>query len=284
VGILVPILSNPYFVEIINAIEKILTERGIYAYICDCKGSVELEQKYTEELLMRNVDALMVIETSTMNTKHNYFLSRKFDCPVILINQHTRPYGDNYIVRCDQKPGLAAFLEEVRRNNLFPFLLLISSADIYSYKLKEDIFLEWKAAWKISGKKAGIYKIEKPFHGDDDNDKSVIRAYNAAKEILSSASRPRSILAGNDLKAWGVLAAARELGIQVPRQLAVAGVDNTFLSKINALSLGAVDLRMDDLGTMAAELYLEIKTNPTAKHRKIRVIPSQYTPPASTIP
>jgi LacI family transcriptional regulator len=136
VGILVYGLTDPYYAEIIDAIENILVPQGIYPYICDCKNNTDAEKKYTDELLRRNVDALIVIETISFNTKNNYFIQNSFDCPVILINQHLKPYGDAYIVSCDQAPGIIGAFEYVRENKLFPFLLLLRGPDSYSFTSK----------------------------------------------------------------------------------------------------------------------------------------------------
>lgn len=52
-----------------------------------------------------------------MNTAENYFLNKQFKCPIILINQHIEPFGDNYVVRCDQEPGVWEMFEMDIRNN-----------------------------------------------------------------------------------------------------------------------------------------------------------------------
>lgn len=53
-----------------------------------------------------------------------------------------------------------------------------------------------------------------------------LEAANAARDLLSARDRPTAILCGNDLVALGVLKAARELGLRVPEDVAVAGFDD----------------------------------------------------------
>jgi LacI family transcriptional regulator len=236
-----------------------------------------LEKEYTQELIRRNIDALFVIETPSVNSigksLSNYFVNTQFDCPVILINQHVKPYGDNYVIRCDQKPGIMGVLEQVQARQLFPFLLfIIYTEEYYSYLYKEKLFMDWKRKNRLSDKEAGICKVRK-LHSADNED-TVWQTCEMAKDVLISV-RPRSILAGNDLMATGILTAARELSIRVPEDLALVGVDNTYLSRISAPPLSSIDLRMKDVGTMAAELYLELKKNPKKKQAKVHVIPSR---------
>lgn len=51
-------------------------------------------------------------------------------------------------------------------------------------------------------------------------------AQRAAQELLKLPRRPTAIMAGNDLMALGVMQAAGDLGLEVPRDLAVVGFDD----------------------------------------------------------
>jgi LacI family transcriptional regulator len=274
VGILISLHTNPYFIDIINSIERVLARQGTYIYLCNCENNLALEREYTQELLRRNIDALMVIETPSLNTQDNYFLNNKFSCSVILINQHLEPYGDNYVIRCDQTQGINAVFEYVKENKIFPFLLFMCSEDNYSYNLKEELFKKWRRKNGYTEKKARIIKARELL--DANNEKAVWKTYKIAREILGAPRRPRAILAGNELMAMGILTAARDLSIPVPGELTVIGVDNTYLSRISCPPLSTVDLRMNDVGTLAAELYLEIKNKPEKEHPRIQVIPSRF--------
>jgi LacI family transcriptional regulator len=84
-------------------------------------------------------------------------------------------------------------------------------------------------------------------------------AYKAALEILAdSATRPPAIFCSTDDQAIGLLRAARELRIDVPGELAVAGFDDikeaaladppltTVASDRPGMARAAVDLVLDD--------------------------------------
>lgn len=55
--------------------------------------------------------------------------------------------------------------------------------------------------------------------------------YSCARKLLSSTEPPTAIFASNDPMATGVLSAAHEMGLEVPRQLSVAGYDDTPLAR-----------------------------------------------------
>ena len=203
------------------------------------------------------------------------FIQNKFDFPVILINQHLKPYGENYIVRCDQKPGITEVFEKVKQQELYPFVLFIPAEKSYSYIYKERLFENWRKKNKLDKEKARCIKLEKIL--DPNNEKSVWNSYEEAKTLFKTF-RPRSILVGNDLLALGVLAAAREHGIKVPQDLSIAGVDNNIFSRISIPALSTIDLRTNEIGTMAAQLYYVIKKNPSAEQEQILTLPSFFSP------
>ncbi|MGV3549580.1 LacI family DNA-binding transcriptional regulator [Rhizobium sp.] len=80
--------------------------------------------------------------------------------------------------------------------------------------------------------------------------------YRAGREVLSRDKRPTAIFAGTDNVAFGVIQAAYELGIELPRHLSLAGYDNTQTGSLGPLSLTSVDQNPHEIGTLAAEMLL----------------------------
>ncbi|HUW65304.1 MAG TPA: LacI family DNA-binding transcriptional regulator [Spirochaetia bacterium] len=77
-------------------------------------------------------------------------------------------------------------------------------------------------------------------------------AIPAAKKLLTLSVRPTAIFAGNDLMAYGVIHAARELCIEVPRDLALVGFDDIELASMVTPALTTVHQPRLEIGSMAA--------------------------------
>lgn len=77
----------------------------------------------------------------------------------------------------------------------------------------------------------------------------------AASAMLRAAHRPTAIFAGSDEMAFGVLAAAADLGVRVPEDLSVIGVDDHEWSE----SYGLTTMRQDpyEQGRTAARIVLD---------------------------
>jgi LacI family transcriptional regulator len=81
--------------------------------------------------------------------------------------------------------------------------------------------------------------------------------YQAALRLLRMLPRPTAIFACNDLMAFGVLQAARELGLRCPEDLSIAGFDSLEFTKFTDPSLTSVYQPGYQVGATAARLLLQ---------------------------
>ncbi|GGM48323.1 LacI family DNA-binding transcriptional regulator [Dactylosporangium sucinum] len=80
----------------------------------------------------------------------------------------------------------------------------------------------------------------------------------AARELLARAEPPTAVVCGDDRLAAGVLRAAHERGIRVPRDLSVAAFDVAGLGAFTRPDLTVVRHRWAELGHHAAAVLLEL--------------------------
>jgi len=102
--------------------------------------------------------------------------------------------------------------------------------------------------------------------------------YQAARRILEEKERPTAIFAANDQMAFGAIYAARQVGLQVPRDLAVVGFDNIPLSSYFVPPLSTIEIPMYSLGAKAMEMLTNLiseKKIPRIKWFKTRLIPRE---------
>jgi DNA-binding LacI/PurR family transcriptional regulator len=81
--------------------------------------------------------------------------------------------------------------------------------------------------------------------------------YRAGLALLASPERPTAVFAVNDMAALGALSAAEELGLTVPRDLSLAGYDDTPAARLRAVGLTSVDNASREAGRAAARLLAE---------------------------
>lgn len=81
--------------------------------------------------------------------------------------------------------------------------------------------------------------------------------YLMAKKLLSSGHKATALFCANDLTAIGAMKAAAELGINVPDQLSVIGIDDIETSQYTTPMLTTIHIPMEELGIMTAKILID---------------------------
>jgi DNA-binding LacI/PurR family transcriptional regulator len=90
---------------------------------------------------------------------------------------------------------------------------------------------------------------------------SLEQARQVAAELLNLSVPPTAIFAATDLQAMGVIMVARQMGLNIPADLAVMGFDNLDMAEL--MELTTIQQPLDESGRVAVRLLLERITSPT---------------------
>ena len=104
-----------------------------------------------------------------------------------------------------------------------------------------------------------------------EGDWSASSAYQATLELMKLKQAPTAIFAQNDRMALGALRAARDLGLSVPDQLAVIGLDDMPLASYFDPPLTTMRQDMFGIGRTAAQLLVRAVEQPQVKRQQLRV-------------
>jgi DNA-binding LacI/PurR family transcriptional regulator len=80
----------------------------------------------------------------------------------------------------------------------------------------------------------------------------------AARRLLALPDRPTAIFAGNDLVAFGVYQAAREIGLRIPGDLSVVGFDDLPVTALMDPPLTTVHQPLAEMAVAATEMALAL--------------------------
>lgn len=110
-------------------------------------------------------------------------------------------------------------------------------------------------------------------------DFTVQAGMQAARELLQRQLEPGqtkldAIVAANDLLAIGAIHAAVELGLSIPRDLAVIGIDDIAFADTFNPPLSSVSLGSAQRGRLAARLLLDRLANPLKSPQRLTVDPT----------
>lgn len=106
--------------------------------------------------------------------------------------------------------------------------------------------------------------------------------YAFGRRLLADpATAPTALVCSDDTMAVGILAAARELGVQVPESLSIVGFGD--LGTFTTPALSSVRMDIVTSGRIAVQLLQERIANPTLPPRSV-VLPTEYIRRASCGP
>ncbi|MCU9613169.1 LacI family transcriptional regulator [Caldibacillus lycopersici] len=102
-------------------------------------------------------------------------------------------------------------------------------------------------------------------YGDYEEEK----AYRASLDFLLSNPEVTAFFCASDIMALGVLKAAKELKLDVPKDLSIIGFDNILLTQYTSPTLSTIGQKPFELGKRGTELLLEIIQNSSTQRHII---------------
>ncbi|MCM3537815.1 LacI family DNA-binding transcriptional regulator [Priestia endophytica] len=242
IGLLVPDISNPFYAGIARSIEDRSHEVGLNVMLCSTDNNTEKEKNYLALLTSQRVDGLVVASAFRSTVLLQETIEQGI--PSVLIASEIPQLSINTVTVDDYKGGYLAtsHLLDLGHKDI---------AIIYENVRSNEPRL---AAYRDSMREAGI--DVKPEYIMK-TEATILKGYECAKKLLLLEEKPTAIFACNDLLAAGVIQAAKELELDLPRELSVVGFDNTVLSTTTAPMLTTVSQPIKQMGAKVVNLLLQ---------------------------
>jgi LacI family transcriptional regulator len=269
IGMVVPDARQPFFAELAHAVERAASERGKIVLIGNSDYTGDREIHYVRAFLGMRVSGLILISEGPSQRAEEEFAAHS-DARVVLL--HRRPdASDDIAVVTDDIGGSQLAVEHLLNLHGHPYVACFGGP--VNAPAPGDPVVDHIEGWRRAMDAAGIPTegrlIDAPF--------DRYGAYQVALELLSTPAdeRPTALFCSTDDQAIGVLRAAREVGLQVPEDLAVIGFDDiqeaafcdppltTIASDRDAMAKAAVDLVLDDSLAVPGSETPRIRTFPS---------------------
>ncbi len=243
IGVVTPFFTYPSFVERIAGIQDALDETDYTLVLYSIRSSEQLQWQLNMLVNQQHVDGLLVLALP-FSAQQLRQLNPNF--PLIAIdNDANRQYP--HLIVDDIKGGILAteyLIAHGHRHIGFIGDRMDKPVSFTSSALRLEGFQQALA-------QAGLtYNPDWCWCGHHSRE----AARDAARRILSLPERPTAIFASIDTLAFGVLAAAKDLGLKVPDDVAVIGFDDIAAAEI--MDLTTVNQHLSESGRRGAELML----------------------------
>ncbi|AWI28485.1 LacI family DNA-binding transcriptional regulator [Streptomyces tirandamycinicus] len=266
IGMIVPDARQPFFAEMAHAVERAAADRGKMVLVGNSDYRDEREVHYLRAFLGMRVAGLILVSQGPSERAAAEI--EAWDARVVLLHERPEAIDDVAVVTDDIGGAQLATRHLLEHGH--PYVACLGGVEETPAvgDPVADHVEGWRRAMLESGRSTEGRLFSAPYNRYD--------AYRLALELLSGPERPPAIFCATDDQAIGVLRAARELRIDVPGELAVAGFDDvkeaaltdppltTVASDRPAMARAAVDLVLDDGLRVVGSRRERVKLFPSA--------------------
>lgn len=254
----VPDISNPVYQSIAKGVQNILDDSDYRLMLAPRNMSVEENLALIDSLDSNYADGFIFLSLVDDPRIRKAFL--KLRIPAVVIGNVQVHEGVDTIKVASGAVELAlTFLVEKYGGEV---LFLNGPTSTIPGRNREKGFLEAMQNRGIDGSKHVV-------EATGFNVQAGLKALSKVKNI----SKYRSIICANDLLAAAALRFLATLKIDVPKKIAIIGIDNTDLANVLSPALTSVDYKSEYRGELAAKFILERLNDPNMACRKISIAP-----------
>lgn len=240
IALAVPDIRNAFVPEIAYAVEQAAKHYGYRVVQINTLGNARAELEILKEVKKLHVDGLILLPLAYPKTLKDWI--NKSSIPISVIN-----YGKK--LESDIKADIVSMSAQEGKL-VMEHLLNIGRTRIAYAGAPKDIIEERFFAYEDALPHVDISLV---YFGDDF---SLQTGMKAADYFAGLANMPDAIYAGNDMIAIGLANRFKELGIRVPEDIAVVGIDNILWGTITTPKLSSVSIMGAEVARVATELLL----------------------------
>ncbi|MEU3568404.1 LacI family DNA-binding transcriptional regulator [Kitasatospora sp. NPDC036755] len=228
----VPNLQGPFFGRVLEGVHEEAGRNGLAVVVSSGWGRATL----TEAATAGRFDGLLICSPDDSQLGE-----LPADTPVVFLDADPGTDRARPTVELDVAGGMRAAVEHLAALGHRRIGRLRSSHSAYTFRVRQAAFEQAVRELDLDVVELGV---------------SLNEGHRAARAVagrlLERADRPRAVVCDDDVVASGVYQAAAELGLRVPEDLSVVGMDNVTVAALLVPPLTTVDLPGEELGRAGA--------------------------------
>ncbi len=270
-GLLVPTAANPSFGQLAVAMENFAQERyGYRVLLCNTYRDKQLESRMLDDLIDFGVGAVVVV--SSLSDERHIEAAIDRGLAVISFDLAVEPDAQirhDHVLTDNRLAGrLAAQHLIAHGHKRLAFLMPRGQTMSRRHKVQGFLAAVNEAGPDISAQIIEITTLSK--FGDTELDSL---GFESAKQILQMEDRPTGIATVNDMIAIGLMAGIRKLGLSVPEDISIVGMDNLSMSVYTWPPLTSVSMPVTEMAQKMVDRAIAHINTPGLKPEEITFTP-----------
>lgn len=242
--IFVPYISNPFYASIVSGIEDTVRKEGYGTMLCITNGDKAREQDFLKQLYDGQADGAVIlcVDKNDKDIKRLASEVPIVQCCEYCLNEDISHVSVDNFAAANQ---MVEFLGQMHKRIGFV-------GSVNQFISSEDRQKGYEAGLKSLGLPARPQYITYA-----DEDYSFNSGVRAGMELLTLKERPTAIFCISDVLALGVVRAARNLGLEIARDISVTGFDDVEYATMLSPMLTTVSQPRYSLGKTSAQMLLK---------------------------
>jgi DNA-binding LacI/PurR family transcriptional regulator len=264
-GVVVPELSNPFFLDVVDGVQRVASAAGYAVLLCDARQTSP--GRHLEALRGRQVDGIVMDAVGAEQLGQDALEGLE----VVLVDEPS-----------ERLPGVASDALGAGRLAAEHLLglehrrvaFIGPATDVHTFRMRERGFVARLREAGVS-LPSDMLRRAQP---------STAAGITAMKALLALKERPTAVFCANDVLALGALKACLASGVGVPSDVSIMGCDDIELARVVTPELTTVAVPARELGARAARLLLQRLEKPGEETRPQKPLPVRLVARGTTAP
>lgn len=261
IGVVIPNINNPFYSEIVRAIQDISSQKGYSVIICNTDENMDEEKRIISTLVSKQVDGIIFAGGRRLSEESNEYIRKlALNLPIVFVCEDI--VDDNiYCVNTNKEMGMYILTNYLIKLGHKKIALINTLA---GYKPSEEKLNGYKKALKekdITYDPSIILSAENTIQG----------GYKSAESLLKNIKGVTAVISSSDIMAMGVMTIFIKNNYRVPEDISITGFDNITISEYFNPPLTTVSInlyKMAKEATIILDKLLKLNTVKT----KIKMI------------
>lgn len=214
IGLIVPNITNPHFAAVARIIENVCLSAGYLSMVFSTGQDSERESQILRMMRNQRVAGLIIIPTRS-DEAHGRRLKSEIHVPTVLLDMYVE--GLDYdVVKLDNVTGMRMATEHLIKLGHRRIAVLTGIAGLVTSEDRLAGYLE-------AHRRAGIV-VDPSLMLRGEYEQAT--ALESVLEVMGRADRPTAVVSFSNMMTLGALQAFQRLGLEVPRDVSIVGMDD----------------------------------------------------------
>ena len=245
VGVIVPDISNSFFAAVIKGAQQCCRENGYILTVCNSDENVIYEEEALHMLLGKQISGLILASVGGSAEQTDQYA--RLNIPTVYIDNIPEKRTRCDVVSIDNAAAARELTERMFQRGYNRIGMITGPLSQSSGLLRQKGFIE-------AHEKAGL-KVRKEWIAEGEF--CMESGYTQMTRLLALPDRPRAMLFGNNLIAYGAINAIREHKLTIPDDIALASFDALDYTGLMKPLIASVNQPAQEIGKRAAEIIMQ---------------------------